>query len=333
MSSVVSDSGVFANMVSGDTTIYGNLTLSNSGTNGQLLQKTLSSQAWVTPSFAPSTINPGSNNQALFTRSGNTQWSNISPSDIGTGAANQFLVKDITGATTIFTSNPVCPGNFTVNNVTNLLGNLQLNSVSGSSGQYLKKTSGSTQTWSNIAAADIAAGSNNQVLTTLAGTTQWATPLQIKNIVYGTTFSAQDLNSAAGPTPVSFSTSAFVNIATSNTSPVVAITQPSATQFVVGTVSEYQVEINGFIDPTSTGIGNSIITLSAEIDGVEQSQTCVVCNANYSFSGTISGLNITPTQILRILARRVVGTNPLNTFASGGAVPNFSSTIVIRNIG
>lgn len=232
-------------------------------------------------------------------------------------------------------------------------GNLSFNSVSGVTGNVLIKTSPTTQNWGNITASLISPGSNNQalmtrsgnvtfsniiasditagtnlsVLTSAGGISQWLVPTPVNRIVFGTTFSAQDLNAAVGPVAANFSTLAFMNVATSTGSPIVGITQPSGTQFTIGTLGNYLCNINGYIDPTSTGLGNSILSLSVEVGGSESQRTCVVCNGNYSFSGSISFL-AAAGQVVRILLRRVVGTGTLNTFAEGSGLPNYSSTIM-----
>lgn len=64
---------------------------------------------------------------------------------------------DCTGAAT-FDSTLVCSG------TANLAGNLQFAGVSGTSGQYLKKTGAATQSFSDITATDIKGGTLNQVL-------------------------------------------------------------------------------------------------------------------------------------------------------------------------
>lgn len=181
-------------ILQGTTNIINNLQFNSvSGSSGQYLKKTgASTQAWNF--IAPADINPGSNNQALFTRSGNVQFSTIIPSDISTGTANQLLVKDISGTSTIFTSNPTIPGTLTVNSTTNLLGNLQLASSSGSSGQYIKKTSGSTQTWANIAVSDLTAGTTGQSLWMVGSTPTWSS----RSFRYGycdANFTSTDWNS------------------------------------------------------------------------------------------------------------------------------------------
>jgi hypothetical protein len=200
------------------------------------------------------------------------------------------------------------------------------NGVSGTANQYLKKTGAATQSFQNIIASDITAGTNSSVLSSFGGVSQWIVPTNVRKIVCGTTFTAQNLNQV-GPVAATFSTLQFMNIATSTVAAVVGITQPSATQFTIGTTGNYNVNINGYIDPASTGLGNSIVTLSVEVGGTESQRTCIVCNGNYSFSGDISFL-ATAGQIVRIILRRVVGTGTLNTFAEGAALPNYASTIL-----
>jgi len=73
------------------------------------------------------------------------------------------------------------------------------------------------------------------------------------------------------------------------------------------------------------------VTISLEINGAEQPRSCVVCNGNYSFSGSLVS-SLSPGQVVRILFRRVVGGGSLNIFAAGSPLPNFSSTITISNV-
>lgn len=290
-------------------------------------------------------IDPGLPNQLLQTNvAGNAvEWtSNVKvPGTLGvTGAStftgNALFQNDLAIVNDLNVNN----GDLSVNNGELLVlvgdstlqsvdvnGNLSFNSVSGVTGQYLKKTSPTTQAFSNIIASDITASSDLTVLTSAGGIAQWLLPTPVRRIIYGTTFSAQNLNAAAGPSAANFSTLAFINLATSTGSPITGISQPSGTQFTIGTLGNYLCNINGYIDPASTGLGNSIVTLSVEIAGIESQRTCVVCNGNYSFSGSISFL-AAAGQIVRVLLRRVVGTNTLNTFAEGAALPNYASTIL-----
>lgn len=313
----------------------------NSGTSGQYLVKTgPSSQDWVDLSVPPSSLTPGTNGQVLTTVGITPTWSddiNL-PGLLNVTGGTTLQSTLITGGASTFIGTSSFVGQLTTNNgavlqgTTNIVNDLRLNGNPGTTGQFLKKTGVSTQAFSNIVASDITPGANFSLLTTSAGVSSWVIPQQIKNIIYGTTFTAQNLNAGAGPTAVSFNTSPFTSITASNTTSLVGISQPSATQFTIGDLALYQVEICGYINPASTGLGNSIITLSAEVNGVEQSNSCVTCSGNYSFTGTISGLSISAASTLRILVRRVVGTNQLNTFASGTGAPSFSSTIVIRSM-
>lgn len=320
------DGNFFSNANStlyGVTDIEGDLHfVSNAGTVGQVLTKTgASTQNWQTLSVPSTSITPGADNQALMTRVGTSLWSNILSSDITPGLANQLLVTNGTGTASTWTFNPTIPG------ILNLLGNLQFNSISGTTGQFIKKTGPTSQAFANIIASDIAPGSANTVLTTVGGVAAWSLPSTINVIKYGTTLANQNLNSAAGPTALTFSTSPYINSAISTVGSPTAISQPSTTEFTIGTLGTYNVDITGYIDPTSTGLGNSIVALSLEINGVEQSTSAIVCNGNYSFSGRFAGVLFSAGATIRILARRIAGTNTLNTFASGTGVPSFSSTI------
>lgn len=280
-------------------------------------------------------------------------WDPVKPSDLTPGLANQLLHTNSLGTAAEWVSNVTIPQNLDVLGSTVLQSNVNCDQTlsvdglftavsdsifsgnaevggdltfvgnSGSTGQFVKKTGLLTQDWSNIVAADVTAGSNGTVLTSVSGVTQWVSPSVSSSCIYSTTFDAQNINSV-GPTAILFSTSPYANQVTGS---AISITQPSGTQFTIGTTNLYNIMINGFIDPTSTGLGNSIISLSLEVNGVELQTSCVVCNGNYSFTGSFSSVSISATQIVRVLARRIVGTGTLNTFASGSAIPSFASTI------
>jgi hypothetical protein len=107
----------------------------------------------------------GSSGQYLKKTSGTTQaFANITASDVLGGTLNQVLQSN--GTNGVYNTNVTIPGTLTVTSTTNLNSNLQMGGVSGTSGQYLKKTSGTTQAWSSFAASDITPGTANQLLVT-----------------------------------------------------------------------------------------------------------------------------------------------------------------------
>lgn len=202
----------------------------------------------------------------------------------------------------------------------------------GLANQILQTNSlGTAAAWQNLVvpATSITAGADYTVLTSAGGSALWITPSVVNQIKYGTTFLAQNINAAAGPTALQFSTSTFINSAISNVGVPVNITQPSATEFTIGTSSVYNIDITGYIDPASAGLGNSVVTLSLEVAGTEKTDYCIVCSGNYSFSGRFPAVFITAGQNIRVLARRVVGTSALTTFANGLPAPSFASSILI----
>jgi hypothetical protein len=316
-------------IVPGSLNLLGDLQLNSvSGISGQFLKKTgVATQAFATLTAAD--IPPGTNNQALFTRSGVAQFSNVIPSDITTGSANQFLVKDITGAATIFTSNPICPGNFTVNGITNIIGDFQLNSVSGNAGDYLQKTGPTTQTWQPLSVdpSVIVAGSDYDVLTSQSGAAQWIQPLQIRKIICGALMKGQDI-ATVSPTDVSFNSPEFINIATSNTSPVNGITF-DGTSFVFGDDGYYSTTITGLIRIGSSGLGNTVAILTIAIDGVEQDIGCATCSGDYSFNATIPPIFIGKGQKLTVVSQVIVGGGNLITYDPASGTPKCSSTVVV----
>lgn len=179
--------------------------------------------------------------------------------------------------------------------------------------------------------SNIAAGADNSVLTSFGGAVFWNVPNKINFIKYGTVFTAQDLNAAAGPTALSFSTNPFANTSASTVGLVTGISQPSATQFTIGTTGAYNIDITGYVHYTPDGGGNPIVTLSLEVAGTEKTDYCIVCSDNYSFSGRFPAVFITAGQNIRVLARRVVRDKALTTFAAGLPAPSFASSIFISS--
>lgn len=179
--------------------------------------------------------------------------------------------------------------------------------------------------------SNIAAGADNSVLTSFGGAVFWNVPNKINFIKYGTVFTAQDLNAAAGPTALSFSTNPFANTSASTVGLVTGISQPSATQFTIGTTGAYNIDITGYVHYTPDGGGNPIVTLSLEVAGTEKTDYCIVCSDNYSFSGRFPAVFITAGQNIRVLARRVVRDKALTTFAAGLPAPSFASSILISS--
>ena len=179
--------------------------------------------------------------------------------------------------------------------------------------------------------SNIAAGADNSVLTSFGGAVFWNVPNKINFIKYGTVFTAQDLNAAAGPTALSFSTNPFANTSASTVGLVTGISQPSATQFTIGTTGAYNIDITGYVHYTPDVGGNPIVTLSLEVAGTEKTDYCIVCSDNYSFSGRFPAVFITAGQNIRVLARRVFRDKALTTFAAGLPAPSFASSILISS--
>jgi len=285
---------------------------------------------WKT--FNKDDIPAGADGDYLQTIGGLVEWASLSvqPNSISPGSANQVFHTDPTGTVAEWASDIEVPGDLKVNGDTDIVSDLQFNGSSGSAGQYLVKTGAATQDWQSLSVStnNIVAGADNTVLTSAGGATYWITPNIINLIKYATTFNAQNINSGAGPTALSFNTTPYVNTAISTVGSPALISQPSATQFTIGTLGVYNIDITGYIDPASTGLGNSVVTLSIEVAGSEKTEQCIVCNGNYSFSGRFSCILLTAGANVRILARRVAGTGTLNTFASGSLAPSFASSIM-----
>lgn len=276
----------------------------SSGITGQYVQQSGTGPHWVDLSVPTASIIPGSNNQALFTRSGNVQFSSIIPADITTGSANQFLVKDVSGTKTVFTSNPVCPGNFRVNGSTNLIGDLQFNSSSGSIGDIITKTGATTQ--------------------------QWATPTNVRCIRYVTYFASQNLNAGVGfgPIPIVFdNVNVISNYSAGSSTSVAGISQPDTTSFLIGTLGAYDIDITGYC--SGAGIGNSGFAITAEVNGTEIYRSIVSNYRGSIFTGKLPSILISAGSTLKLLTTSIAGAGALSTNAPLSAFPNYSSTIAI----
>lgn len=312
----------------------------------------------------------GSIGQVLTKTGANTQ--SFQTPSLPSGAANQVYVMNNAGTGQGFANSINLPGDATVNGTTTTLnltsngfarlvsaasidGDLQFNNISGSVGQFIKKTALNDQAfatfeltdipagpnnraiftrsgvvqYSQIGASDIVSGSNGQYLSVVAGVSTWVTPLSVRFIRYATTFAAQDLNADAGPSFVTFSTSPFSNISNSTGTAVTAVSQSSATQFVINTAGTYDIVITGYVDPTSTGIGSAVVLLSVDLNGTEIARSCVVCRQS-GFGGVFTSIMCTAGSVIRIIRRRSSGIGTLNLFGSPTTVPNFTSTISIN---
>lgn len=140
----------------------------------------------------------------------------------------------------------------------------------GSNNQLLSSFSGGTINWRNFTVDLIPPGFNNQVITTVGGATTWATPSRPQLMRYGTNLLQQNFNAIAGPSFVTFSTSPFTVLTGGGVSP---FSQPNTTDFVCGFTGTYDVFLNGYFNPSSAGIGNSVISLSAQVNGAELVRT------------------------------------------------------------
>lgn len=225
----------------------------------------------------------------------------LTASSITPGLSNQIFVTNAGGTIAQWASSVTIPSNLIVSNVTDLHGDLQMNGISGGVGSVLTKTGVSLQ--------------------------QWVIPAQIKCCKYVAYFAGQNLNSGVGPTAVTFNT---VNIAAdyalASRGTFNHITQPTNTQFLIGSDGAYDIQITGFIDPTSTGLVSTVVSLSIEVNGVELATSCVIVNT-FSFVGTFSAVFINAGTNVRILARRIANAGTMNTIGFPTAVPNFASTI------
>lgn len=302
-----------------DGELLGRVRLANlpAGNDGDYLQTKnilgVPTIAWDVPSFGPEVITPGDPDQVFVTDSLGiaANWSdNLSlPGNlIVTGSSdlkdNVRCEQDATVDGDFSVTGLSSLNNTDMTGTINLTGDLQMSGISGAVGTVLTKTGVNSQAW-------------------VAPTTY----SQVRCIRYATYFAAQDLNAGAGPTALTFDNVNIIsNYAASSTGAVTGITQPSTTQFRSNFTGQYDIQITGFIDSTSTGPTSSVVTLSVEVGGVELARQCVVVN-DLSFVGTFPSIVITNGTNVRILARRITGTGSFNTFAPLSVAPNFPSTI------
>lgn len=280
------------------------------GATGTVLSSNGSVISWQIPTINPSQLVPGSPGQVLVMIGGTAGFSD----DIDLPG-----LLNVTGVTTLQSSLIAAGPSFlsgatTVNTLTsnglitaaseNIVGNLQFNSNSGSAGQVVIKTGPTTQGWGTLT--------------------------NVRMIRYTTYFAAQNLASSVGPTAVTFDTSNIISTLTSCSDPYVTITgisQPDSTHFTIGTLGTYDIDITGFC--LGAGIGNTVIVLSAEVNGIEVATCCVANAAGYAFSGKIPSVLISAGGSLRLLVRRTAGSGALSTNAPLSAPPIFPSTIAI----
>ena len=297
--------------LSGVTNITGNLQLNGvSGSVGQYLKKTgAATQAFT--NILSLDITPGINGQALMTRVGNTFWSNILISDITPGLANQIAVTDPTGTFVTWTFTP------TVTNL-NILNNLQFNSVSGTTGQFIKKTGAATQAFVNIVAADVTGGTNEQSLWNIAGTSSW----QNRSFRYGIfrgRFTAQNWNSAATTALTynnelfssrSYGTSAFTNLTDS----------VAGTSLLCNTAGTYLVQM--FCCLTNGGIGTSSVRFNVLVNGVVSGGgPCL--SLGLGGVGTINcvfPITLAAADVLTFRSTRLTGTDALTADATNNSL-------------
>lgn len=262
-------------------------------------------------------------------------WGDVNAAELVHGTANQILHTNSSGTASEWTSNITIPGAFTsvgnglfqqdlaVNNECNVTGDLtvingdlevttghanfngdlQFNSSSGTTGQYLVKTGATTQTWTS--------------------------PPNVKLVRFVAYFAAQDLNAGLTGVATFNNTNIISNLASGSVSAVTGISMSSTTEFLIGTTGIYDIDITGFISTTSAGIGTSTVSLFAEVAGFGITRNCICNNNSYSFCGKIPSVSITAGQILRILTQRVNGTDALSTNAPFLLPTSFPSTIAI----
>lgn len=133
----------------------------------------------------------------------NLTWQAPHPEMIAGGANNQVLIRDTDGygawSSNVSLQNITSSGNATLNNVTatevNINGDLRLNSLPGSVGNFIKKTSANSQSWVALQPTDITSGpAHNILVTNSTGTAaMWSNTIYPTTIVFhnsGATFNS-----------------------------------------------------------------------------------------------------------------------------------------------
>lgn len=146
----------------------------------------------ITGNLQFASVSGSSGNFLKKTGAATQAFADIGSADIKGGTNNQFLQSNGTNA--VFNTNITCPGSvvalgtMTTAGVMNMNGNLQFVTQSGATGNFIKKTTGTTQTWSNIAASDTKGGSNNQVMVSNGTNAVFSDSLSLPtSLVVGTT--------------------------------------------------------------------------------------------------------------------------------------------------
>lgn len=251
-------------------------------------------------------------------------WGDVTPGELVHGSANQLLSTNSLGTASEWRSNITIPGTLIVNsssvfndnalfnqdcavtgdsnlNNVDITGNLTINGTSGTPGYILTKTGPTSQ--------------------------NWVINPTVRCIRYTKFFDAQNLN-LVGPSALIFDLAAVqADFATGTSAAVSGFTQLNNTTFRAGYTAVYDIDFSIYIDPSSAGLGNSVITISVEVAGSEQSYSCLTNGATNHISGKIPSVLLTAAQNIRILTRRVVGANALNTFGASSLAPNFASNI------
>jgi len=280
-------------------------------------------------------------------------WAAIDPGDITPGLPNQIFHVTSDGSACEFTSDVIIPGLLNVDSTLNVDGSstFQSNSLfnqnlvvdqdliinngnititNGELDVPIGNTSLASLNITGNLTFNGSSGINSQVLGKTGPFSQtWISLIPVNLIRYVAYFNSQDLNAIAGVSPAVFNTSvqqSNVTRTTSTISLLIGFSQSSSTVFTTGHTAIYDADFNIYIDHSSSGIGNSIVTVSLEIAGVEQ-PFCLCNNSGNFISGKIASVAITAGANVRVLLRRIVGTGQLNIFGFPSVVPNFSSTV------
>lgn len=238
------------NLTTSNLTTSGNVSASNINITGNLQ---LSGSSGVTNQYVKKT---GVNTQG---------YSNIIPSDITTGTANQLLVKNSLGTSTVFTSDPIIPSSLTVNGTTNMVGNVQLNGANGSAGQVIKKINPSSQSWSSLAPSDLTGGSNEQSLW-VSGTTPTFLNRSFRYGIFKTNLASQNWN-ASPLTSLSFTPGPATSSQTYGPSAFSNITiQTPNTTLLCNTTGYYMLSM--YCCLTNAGGTSASVRFSILINGI-----------------------------------------------------------------
>lgn len=304
-----------------DTNLTANVLLNGDvGTVGQtIISNGASPPTWGSPAITAGSITPGTANQVLQTNATgtNTIWSTGLNIPLGNILAfNQTLQGNL----------GVINGNI---NVTNVAG--QVNVTGG--GSQINCNGTTTTSGLNVInqiRLNGNPGSPNQVLVSGGPLNpSWRTLNDVRILRYCAACITQNISNAS-VIPLEFNTlltPVYERSVSSFNNPVGDISLSGSTDFRIAFRAFYDIDINLFFDPASTGIGNTFVAIYLEINGIENGSTCV-SSSQYGCHGKIPNIELLNGDVVRIVVTRLGGVDDLVLFDFDPAnAPKFGSTI------